>query len=118
MILTCSSNGSIASVGEERANLSAIVYLSLCGFCPQRFPLPLGAGDGLRYLTVALPWPSIKLFCTTSWYASIKRKKNNYVEGKWELEHFMLQFPSMRLNILFPLKEKLHPISLEYEPLL
>ena len=58
--LYVSCNGSIVSVLEERANLTAIVYLSLCGFCSQRFPLPLGAGDGLRYLTVALHGPSIK----------------------------------------------------------
>ena len=38
----------ITSVGEERANLSA-----------ERFPLPLGAWDGLRYFIVALPEPSI-----------------------------------------------------------
>ena len=42
-------SGSITSVGEERANLSAVVYLQLCGFCLERFPLPLGAWDGLRY---------------------------------------------------------------------
>ena len=29
-------------LGEERANVSAIVYLSLCGFCSERFPVPLG----------------------------------------------------------------------------
>ena len=51
------SSGSIASVGEERANLSAIVYL--CGFCFERFPLPPGAWNGLRYFIVALPEPSI-----------------------------------------------------------
>ena len=49
-ILFVSCNGSITSVGEERANLSVIVYLQLCGFCSERFPLPLGAWDGLRYL--------------------------------------------------------------------
>ena len=27
----------------------------LCGFCLERFPLPLGACDGLRYFIVALP---------------------------------------------------------------
>ena len=26
----------------------------LCGFCLERFPLPLGAWDGLRYFIVAL----------------------------------------------------------------
>ena len=57
--LYVSCSGSITSVGEERANLSAIVYLLLCGFCSERFPLPLGAWDGLRYFIVALPEPSI-----------------------------------------------------------
>ena len=28
-------------------------------FCLERFPLPLGAWDGLRYFIVALPEPSI-----------------------------------------------------------
>ena len=32
-------SGSITSVGEERAYLSAVVYLLLCGFCLERFPL-------------------------------------------------------------------------------
>ena len=57
--LYVSGNGLITSVGEERANVSAVVYLSLCGFCLERFPLPLGAWDGLRYFIVALPEPSI-----------------------------------------------------------
>ena len=30
--LYVNGSGSITSVGEERANLSAVVYLSLCGF--------------------------------------------------------------------------------------
>ena len=33
-----------------------------CGFCLERFPLPLGAWDGLRYFIVALPEPSINYF--------------------------------------------------------
>ena len=57
--LNVNGSGSITSVGEERANLSAVVYLYLCGFCLERFPLPLGAWDGLRYFIVALPGPSI-----------------------------------------------------------
>ena len=57
--LYVSCRGSITSVGKERANLSAIVYLSLCGFCSEVFPLPLDAWDGLRYSIVALPGPSI-----------------------------------------------------------
>ena len=60
--LYVNGSGSITSVGEERANLSALVYLSLCGFCLERFPLPLGAWDGLRYFIVALPEPSINYF--------------------------------------------------------
>ena len=39
--LCVSGCGSITSAGEGRANLSAIVYLLLCGFCSKRFPLPL-----------------------------------------------------------------------------
>ena len=61
---TCS--GSITSVGEERANLSAVIYLLLCGFCLERFSLPLGAWDGLRYFIVALPEPSIHLLTKIS----------------------------------------------------
>ena len=57
--LYVSCSGSITSVGEERANLSAIVCLYFCCFCLERLPLPLGAWDGLHYLIVALPGPSI-----------------------------------------------------------
>ena len=53
--LYVSGSGSITSVGEERANLSAVVYLQLNVFCLERFPLPLCAWDGLRYFIVALP---------------------------------------------------------------
>ena len=34
--------GSITSVGEERASLSAIVYFKLCVFCSESSPLPPG----------------------------------------------------------------------------
>ena len=57
--LYVNGSGSITSVGEERAYLSAVVYLSLFGFCLGRFSLPLGAWDGLRYFIVALPESSI-----------------------------------------------------------
>ena len=57
--LYVNGSGSVTSFGIERANLSAVVYLSLCGFCLERFPLPLGAWDGLQYFIVALPGPSI-----------------------------------------------------------
>ena len=60
--LYVNGSGSITSVGEERANVSAVVYLWLCGFCLGRFPLPLGAWDGLRYFIVALPEPSYTYF--------------------------------------------------------
>ena len=40
--LYVSGSGSINSLGEERATLSAVVYLQSCGFCSERFPLPLG----------------------------------------------------------------------------
>ena len=50
-----SCSGSITSVWEERASLSAIVYLWLCGFCSERFPLPLGSWDGLRYFYCGTP---------------------------------------------------------------
>ena len=57
--LYVSCSGSITSVGEERANLSAIACLWLYGFCSGRFSLPLGAWNGPRYFIVALPEPSI-----------------------------------------------------------
>ena len=47
---------SITSLGEERANLSALrtfvrfVLVSIC-----QFPLPLGVWEGLRFVIVALP---------------------------------------------------------------
>ena len=56
-------------LGEERDNLSAVGYLSLCGFCLERFALPLGAWDGLRYFIMALPEPSILLFFILSNFA-------------------------------------------------
>ena len=49
-----SGSGSITSVWEERANLSAIVFMQLCGSCSERFPLPLRGWDGLRYFIVVL----------------------------------------------------------------
>ena len=52
-------SGLITSVGEERANFSAFVYIIILWFLLESFPLPLGAWDGLRYFIVALPEPSI-----------------------------------------------------------
>ena len=55
-----SDSGSITSVGEEIANLSAIVNFTctyICGFCSERFPLPLGAWMGC----VILLWHSLSL---------------------------------------------------------
>ena len=42
--------------------MSAVVCLWLCGFCLERFLLPLGAWDGLRCFIVALPEPSYNYF--------------------------------------------------------
>ena len=39
--------------------LNVLNFRKICGFCLERFPLPLGATDGLRYFIVALPEPSI-----------------------------------------------------------
>ena len=50
----------LTTVWEERGNVSAIVYLLLCGFCSEGFPLPLGAWHiRLCYLIVALSGHSI-----------------------------------------------------------
>ena len=57
--LYVSCSGSVTLVGEERAYLSAIVCLQVCGFCLGRFNLPLDAWDGLCYFIVALPGSSI-----------------------------------------------------------
>ena len=40
---------------KEGATLSAVVYLLLCGFSLKRFPLSLGACDGIRYFIVTFP---------------------------------------------------------------
>ena len=60
-ILLLSGSGSITSIGEERPNVYCCLPV-LCGFCLEKFPLPLGAWGGLCYLIVALPEPSIYLF--------------------------------------------------------
>ena len=54
-----SFSGLISSVGEERGNFSAILFLSLCGLCLEGLSLPLDTGDSLPYFIVALPWPAI-----------------------------------------------------------
>ena len=51
------SSGPITSVGEERANLSAIVYLYLCGFCWRGFLFLYVLGIGY----VILLWHSLSL---------------------------------------------------------
>ena len=55
--LYVNGSGSTTAVGEERANLFAVVYLLLCGFCLERFPLPLVLGMGY----VILLWHSLSL---------------------------------------------------------
>ena len=54
--LYVSGSGSITSVGEEHCLYCLLVIM---WFLLERFPLPLGALDGLRYFIVALPDPSI-----------------------------------------------------------
>ena len=39
-----------------------LICLLMIGFCSERFLLPLGARDGLRYFIMALPEPSIYIF--------------------------------------------------------
>ena len=56
--------------------MSAVVYLQLCGFCLERFPLPLGAWDGLRYFIVALPEPSYNYLGSFSWLSAITTANN------------------------------------------
>ena len=54
----------IASLGDERANLSAFrtfVRFVLVWIC--RFPLPLGVSEGLRFVIVALPGLFSYIFC-------------------------------------------------------
>ena len=46
--LYLSFSGLFTSVGEERANFSAIDFLEFCGFCSEGFHLPLGAWDWLH----------------------------------------------------------------------
>ena len=57
--LYISGSGSFTSVGEERANLSAIVVIMW--FLLERFTLLLGAWNGLHYFIVTLPEPSTYL---------------------------------------------------------
>ena len=49
--------GSITS--ELLSLLSFTCYYQVCGFCSGKFPLPMGAWDGLHYFIVALSEPSI-----------------------------------------------------------
>ena len=49
---------------KEKESCSGSQYMcELCGFCSERFHLPLGAWDVLRYFIVTLPGPSIISFC-------------------------------------------------------
>ena len=56
LVIYVSFNGLITSVGEERANFSAVVNLYNCGFCSEGFPLPLGG----------LGWAAL-FYCGTLW---------------------------------------------------
>ena len=43
----------------KRELICPLLFTCNCVFCLERFPLTLGAWDGLRYFIVALPEPSI-----------------------------------------------------------
>ena len=50
----------LLTVSRERCILKTLCdRLHACGLCSERFLVPLGAWDGLRYFIVALPEPSI-----------------------------------------------------------
>ena len=56
LVFFCPFSIAITSLGEERADLSALrtfVRFVLVWIC--RFPLPLGVWEGLRFVIVALP---------------------------------------------------------------
>ena len=61
-------SGSIISVREEGAYLSATISLLLCGFCSERFPLPLCA---LFYCDT--PWGLPYNYFTVMWYTNLNR---------------------------------------------
>ena len=50
----------------KRELICLLLFTCNLGFCLERFPLPLGAWDGLLYFIVALPEPSIIYFNSTS----------------------------------------------------
>ena len=66
--LHISCSGSITSVAEKIANLSAITYMLLCCFCLERFPLPLVLGMGcviLFWHSQGLPYNYFE-YCTSN----------------------------------------------------
>ena len=54
-----SGSGSITTVGELESLFVCYCLLVIMWSLLERFPLPLGAWDGLRYFIVALPEASI-----------------------------------------------------------
>ena len=46
-------------LGKRELICLLLFTCQLGGFCLEKFTLPLGAWDGLRYFIVALPEPSI-----------------------------------------------------------
>ena len=64
-LFVCSCGGLVASVGEERVSLSAMVYLKLCGFC---------SGDPSS--SGLLGWAAL-FYCGTPWtFHTIILEKN------------------------------------------
>ena len=74
--------------------MSAVVYLSVSGFCLERFPLPLGAWDGIRYSVVALPDPFIKLFHKTDIFGFLLECKFNTFVSQMATGSAMSPIPS------------------------
>ena len=61
LYLYISCSGSITSTAEEKANLSAIIYLKLCYFCSERFANPLtwqSKAKNVAYFNVLLAFLS------------------------------------------------------------
>ena len=58
-LFNVSCNGSVTSVGEERANFLLSFTCNYVIFCSERFPRPLGALDRLHYFILAFPETSI-----------------------------------------------------------
>ena len=53
-------------LGKRNSNFAAIVYLQLCRFCSDGFPLTLGAWDILCYFIMGFPYIFLHATCLTN----------------------------------------------------